>query len=85
MTLWTNIYDRINDRRYDRRYDPAGHLMTVKKTVDSTGGPIVRLILDIYISFLKLSNKEKWKEYSTKNNLEKAKLLNLCMYSCIMF
>ena len=25
---------------------------------------------DIYISHLKLSNKEKWKEYSTKNNLE---------------
>ena len=40
MTLWTNSYDRINDRRYD----PTGHLMTVKKTVDSTGGPIVRLI-----------------------------------------
>ena len=45
MTLWTNSYDRISDRRYDRRYDPTGHLMTVKTTVDSTGGPIVRLIL----------------------------------------
>ena len=44
MTLWTNSYDRINDRRYD----PTGHLMTVKKTVDSTGGPIVRLILILY-------------------------------------
>ena len=40
MTLWTNSYDR----RSDRRYDPTGHLMTVKTTVDSTGGPIVRLI-----------------------------------------
>ena len=45
MTLWTNSYDRRNDRRSDRRYDPTGHLMTVKTTVDSTGGPIVRLIL----------------------------------------
>ena len=53
MTLWTNSYDRINDRRYDRRYDPTGHLMTVKKTVDSTGGPIVRLIrVCIYESIL---------------------------------
>ena len=43
MTLWTNSYDRRNDRRYD----PTGHLMTVKMTVDSTGGPIVRLILII--------------------------------------
>ena len=41
MILWTNSYDR----RSDRRYDPTGHLMTVKTTVDSTGGPIVRLIL----------------------------------------
>ena len=45
MTLWTNSYDRRNDQRSDRRYDPTGHLMTVKTTVDSTGGPIVRLIL----------------------------------------
>ena len=45
MTLWTNSYDRINDRRYD----PTGHLMTVKQTVDSTGGPIVRLIQNVYI------------------------------------
>ena len=44
MTLWTNSYDRRSDRRYDRRYDPTGHLMTVKTTVDSTGGPIFRLI-----------------------------------------
>ena len=49
MTLWTNSYDRRSDRRYDRRYDPTGHLMTVKTTVDSTGGPIVRLIQIIYI------------------------------------
>ena len=40
MTLWTNS----SDRRSDRRYDPTGHLMTVKTTIDSTGGPIVRLI-----------------------------------------
>ena len=45
MTLWTNSYDRISDRRYD----PTGHLMTVKTTVDSTGGPIVRLIHKMYI------------------------------------
>ena len=37
MTLWTNSYDRRN-----------GHLMTVKMTVDSTGGPIVRLIRILY-------------------------------------
>ena len=49
MTLWTNSYDR----RSDRRYDPTGHLMTVKTTVDSTGGPIVRLIL---IKFTKIKN-----------------------------
>ena len=30
----------------------------------------------IYISNLKLSNNEKWKEYSTQNNLEK-KILKL--------
>ena len=48
MTLWTNSYDR----RSDRRYDPTGHLMTVKTTVDSTGGPIVRLILFVYIRYL---------------------------------
>ena len=40
----TNSYDR----KSDRKYDPTGHLMTVKTTVDSTGGPIVRLIQNLY-------------------------------------